>query len=76
MYLRREHGERNQSAEEADGYPVGHTLAQAKVHDNELELAEEGQLALHDVVGSLAPKLHWAACPAVLLLTECEEACW
>lgn len=72
--LRGEHGEGNQDAEKANGHPVSDAFAEAEVHNDELELAQQGQLAVHDVGCGFAPELHWSTCPAVLLLAECKEA--
>ncbi len=72
--LRREHGERHERAEEAEGDPVRGELAHAKVQQQQLQLGAQRQAAAPDVGRRAAPQLHRAARPAVLLLAVREEA--
>ena len=49
-------------------------FADAKVADNEIQLADHGQTGVPDVHGRFAPQLHWPAGPPVLLLAVRKEA--
>ena len=51
-----------------------HTLAQAKVQHDELQLTQQRQLAGIDILGCLPPQLDRPAGPPVLLLAIREEA--
>ncbi len=75
-YLRGEHGEGHEGAEEAQGDPVRGKLADAKVAHDELQLGGQGQRGCPNVHCCAAPELHGAAGPAVLLLAVRVEAGW
>ena len=51
-------------------------FADAKVAEDEIQLAEKREAASPDVDSGLAPQLHWPACPPVLLLAVRKEAGW
>ena len=49
-------------------------LSDAEIAQDELQLGGHGQAGSPDVLCGAPPQLHWAACPAVLLLPVCKEA--
>ena len=53
---------------------MGGKLAQAKIAQDEVQLAHGGQARCPDVASCLAPELYGATSPPVLLLAVCEEA--
>lgn len=51
-------------------------FADAKVAEDEVQLANGWQARSPDVTCCLAPQLHRSARPSMLLLAVSEEACW
>ncbi|KAA6424177.1 MAG: hypothetical protein FRX49_06136 [Trebouxia sp. A1-2] len=68
IYLRSENRQWYKATKEARGHPVSSKLADTKVANDEVHLAEEWQAAGPDVYCCLAPQLYRPACPPVLLL--------
>ena len=74
IYLWGEDGQGYKGAEEAQADPVGGKLPDPKVQDDEVQLFLHGQAGGPDVDRCLAPELHRAAGPTMLLLAVREEA--